>query len=195
MSTDTGVWREQIAVLKKQFPTIQLTSGFRNNSVVNGSGNLSYHARGMAVDVTPRMDIFEWIKVNYPNSKEIIYSPAGNRQVWNGKEHFYNEPTRGDHWDHVHWAVTSLAEAAQGGVPGAVVDAATDAISGASNAAEELIPAPLRALYAFYKFITTPDIWLRIAAALAGGVLIILVFMSAAKNRINLGGAIGKVVK
>lgn len=193
MSTDSGVWREQMAVLKTQFPTIQLTSGFRNNSVVNGTGNLSYHARGMAVDVTPRADIFEWIKVNYPNSKELIYSPMGNRQIWNGKEHFYNEPTRGDHWDHVHWAVTSLAEASQGGSGASVADAATNATSGASNALESLVPEPLRALYDFYTFITTPDIWLRIAAAVAGGLLLLLVFMSAVKNRINLG-SVGKAL-
>jgi hypothetical protein len=51
------------------------------------------------------MTIFNWLAQNYPNSRELIYSPAGGRQIWNGQPHYYSEPTRSDHFDHIHWAM------------------------------------------------------------------------------------------
>ncbi|WP_372728977.1 phage tail tape measure protein [Nocardioides sp.] len=103
-------WQAMMTALRGQFPGLALNSGFRPGSIT-ATGNLSYHASGRAVDVPPRADVFEWIYKNYfGQTKELIYSPAGKRQIWNGKHHMYSEPTRGDHWDHVHWAM------AQGGI-------------------------------------------------------------------------------
>jgi TP901 family phage tail tape measure protein len=99
-----GGWRWQMAVLRRVFPGLQLISGYRPGAIT-ATGNRSYHALGRAVDVPPRHDVFNWVRGVYGrNTKELIFSPANNRQVWNGRPHFYSEPTRGDHWDHIHWA-------------------------------------------------------------------------------------------
>jgi hypothetical protein len=61
---------------------------------------------GRAVDVPPRADVFNWIKGTYGrNIKELIFSPMGGGQVWNGQPHMYTGITRAMHWDHVHWAM------------------------------------------------------------------------------------------
>lgn len=99
-------WQNQMRVLRSVFPGLALNSGFRPGSIT-ATGNLSYHARGRAVDVPPKMAVFNWIAKNFPNSRELIFSPANHRQIWNGRPHFYSEPTRSDHYDHVHWAYDS----------------------------------------------------------------------------------------
>jgi hypothetical protein len=100
-----GGYRWQMAVLRQAFPGLQLISGFRPGARTHATGALSYHARGRAVDVPPRMDVFNWIRANYgARTRELIFSPAGTRQVWNGRPHLYHGVTRDDHWNHVHWA-------------------------------------------------------------------------------------------
>lgn len=102
-------WARQMAILHSRFPGLQLISGFRPGARTAGSGAVSYHASGRAVDVPPRWDVFEWLRANYKaQSKEIIFSPANNRQVWNGRDHFFANPrTRADHFNHVHWAMAN----------------------------------------------------------------------------------------
>jgi hypothetical protein len=98
-------WSAQWAALHAAFPGAQLFSSFRPGAIT-ATGNQSYHALGRAIDVTPSMAIFNWIRQRYgKNIAELIYSPAGGGQIKNGRPHFYGEPTRGDHWDHVHWAM------------------------------------------------------------------------------------------
>lgn len=99
-----GKYRDMFAAVQKKFPSARLHSGFRPGSIT-ATGNLSYHALGRAIDTTPDMAIFNWLASNYPGSRELIFSPAGGRQRWNGAPHMYSEPTRGDHWDHIHWAM------------------------------------------------------------------------------------------
>lgn len=92
-----------INVLRAIFPGLSLNSGYRPGSITV-TGNLSYHARNRAIDVPPRSDVFEWIRANYPNSRELIFSPKGRRQIWNGQPHVYTGAVRNTHYDHVHWA-------------------------------------------------------------------------------------------
>ncbi|MFB9378601.1 phage tail tape measure protein [Kineococcus gynurae] len=102
--TGPGGWQWQIATLRKQFPGLGLNSAFRPGSKTV-SGNASYHSRGRAVDVPPRMDVFNWLLANYGRtSPEIIYSPAGGRQIKNGAPHLYSGAVRAMHFNHVHWA-------------------------------------------------------------------------------------------
>lgn len=99
-----GGYRWQMDVLRRIFPGLALISGYRPGAIT-ATGNRSYHASGRAVDVPPRMDVFNWIRANYgASSKELIYSPAGGRQMHNGQPHVYTGVTRANHWDHVHWA-------------------------------------------------------------------------------------------
>jgi hypothetical protein len=104
-------WQAMWAALKGALPWVRLFSAFRPGAIT-ATGNRSYHGMGRAVDVSPSMDVFNWIAGNYPGSREVIYSPAGGRQIRNGGRHFYGEPTRGDHFSHVHWAL------AHGGIVG-----------------------------------------------------------------------------
>ncbi len=105
-------YRRQMEVLRRVFRGLQLISGFRPGAIT-ATGNPSYHGKGRAVDVPPRMDVFNWIRSNYgAKTKELIFSPAGGRQLHNGRPHYYTGVTRRMHFNHVHWAM------ADGGVIG-----------------------------------------------------------------------------
>lgn len=96
----TDLWN----VVHGQFPSATLISGYRPGAIT-ATGNPSLHGRGRAIDITPSMAIFDWLAETYPNSGELIFSPAGARQIYRGQPHMYGEPTRGDHWDHIHWGM------------------------------------------------------------------------------------------
>lgn len=105
---------DMMKILRRVFPGLALLSGYRPGSRT-GSGALSYHGRiakdgdlGRAVDVPPDMAVFNWLTRNYPDSREIIFTPAGGRQVWNGKPHTFQDPfVKKTHYNHVHWAYDS----------------------------------------------------------------------------------------
>lgn len=102
----TSGWQNQWAAVKAAFPNANLNDSVRPSGTRTAGGGLSYHSLGRAIDVTASMPIFNWIKENYgANSKELIYSPAGRRQVQNGREFLWGEPVRSMHYDHVHWAM------------------------------------------------------------------------------------------
>jgi len=90
-------------ILRAVFPGLPLNSGYRPGAVTV-SGNQSYHALNRAVDLPPRRDVFEWLRRNYPNSRELIYSPMGSEQIKDGRSHVYTGPVKAIHWSHVHWA-------------------------------------------------------------------------------------------
>lgn len=99
-----GGWQWQMRVLRQRFPGLPLISGFRPGAIT-ATGNPSYHGKGRAVDIPPRMDVFNWIRGIYgANTKELIFSPAGGRQLNNGRPHVYTGVTKSMHYDHVHWA-------------------------------------------------------------------------------------------
>ncbi len=98
-------YRRQMEVLRRPFPGLRLISGYRPGAIT-ATGNKSYHGKGRAVDIPPRMDVFNWIRSNYGGkTKELIFSPAGGRQIHNGRPHNYSGVTRAMHFDHVHWAM------------------------------------------------------------------------------------------
>lgn len=96
-------WQNMWNVVRTAFPGASLNSAYRPGAIT-AVGTQSYHGLGRAIDVTPSMAIFNWLAKHYPNSRELIYSPANGRQILNGRNTTFGEPTRGDHWDHVHWA-------------------------------------------------------------------------------------------
>lgn len=104
ISGDGMIWQQLFNAVRHQFPDVALHSAFRPGAIT-ATGNRSLHSRGRAIDISPRMDIFNWIAANYPGSGELIFSPAGGRQLYRGAPHFFGEPTRGDHWDHIHWGM------------------------------------------------------------------------------------------
>ncbi|WP_172171047.1 phage tail tape measure protein [Brevibacterium sp. CT2-23B] len=116
---DAGVWRNLWAITRDQFPDARLTSAYRGGSRTV-SGNASYHSRGMAIDVSPSMDIFNFWRNKYgANLAELIYSPANGKQIKNGSNHYYTGAVRGMHFNHVHIAARqALSDAMAGGLPG-----------------------------------------------------------------------------
>jgi hypothetical protein len=62
---------------------------------------------GRAVDVSPWVSIAQWIRDNYmAKTREMIFTRFGNRQIHNGRNHYYADPgIRADHIGHVHWAM------------------------------------------------------------------------------------------
>jgi chromosome segregation ATPase len=108
-------YRWQMAVLRNVFPNLSLYSGFRPGSRT-ANGSLSWHARdgGRAVDVPPRMDVFNWIRAHYgAGTRELIWGGAPNANIQNGKPHRYNETLLRQHGPykgqagpspHIHWA-------------------------------------------------------------------------------------------
>ncbi len=127
--------------LRKNIPFAKVTSDLRPGSIT-ATGNKSLHGAGKAVDMVATgkhtmMDIFNTLKSTWPGSAELIYSPAGDRQVKNGKDHFYGEPTRGMHFNHVHWAMQAFSdafrEASSGGFSLNPLDAVTGIINGITS--------------------------------------------------------------
>lgn len=126
---DAGVWRGLWGIVKKQFPSARLNSGYRGGSTTV-SGNRSLHSGGYAVDLGgPLQQIFDFLYNNYRNSSEIIYSPAGGRQIKNGQPYTYSGAVRKIHWNHVHWANRS--------VPGG---AGSDMTPGAFTGGDDFMP-------------------------------------------------------
>jgi tape measure domain-containing protein len=93
-------WEAMWNTVHARFPDVNLNSAYR-------PGSPGYHGKGRAVDLTPRMDVFNWLKASFPGSSELIYSPAGSRQLQNGREHYWPEPVRSAHFNHVHWAMAN----------------------------------------------------------------------------------------
>jgi tape measure domain-containing protein len=93
-------WEAMWNAVHARFPDVRLNSAYR-------PGSPGYHGKGRAVDLTPRMDVFNWLKGAFPGSSELIYSPAGGRQLQNGREYYWPEPVRSQHFNHVHWAMAN----------------------------------------------------------------------------------------
>ena len=100
-------WKRQWAWAQANLPGVRLHSGLRPGARTRASGNVSYHALGRAIDITPSMPMFNKIKGTFfSNIRELIFSPANGQQVHNGRNHYYSSPiTRADHWNHIHWAM------------------------------------------------------------------------------------------
>lgn len=99
-------WQAMWDIVRSRFPDASLNSALRPGArTVNGGQ--SYHALGRAIDLPARMDIFNWLKMAFPNSSELIFSPAGGRQLLNGKEHLWGGAVRAQHFNHVHWAMAN----------------------------------------------------------------------------------------
>lgn len=179
MSVDEGGWRWQEDILRKQFPGIIFTSAFRNNSVANGGGR-DYHSRGRAVDIPPKAEYFNWIAANFPQSEELIFSPMGARQIKNGQSHVYSEPTKSDHYDHIHWAIVNqVAPTGANAVNAGLIDTPVQTVTGIGSAID---------------FFTTPGIWARVGVALAGLLLVIIGFARLAGQKLpSVGGVIKSV--
>lgn len=180
MADERG-WVWQMEVLRRQFPGLPLTSGYRPGAIT-ATGNESYHGKGRAVDIPPRMDVFEWIRTTYgANTKELIYSPAGGRQIHNGQPHVYTGVTKANHYDHVHWAIIDQTGGAAANMQtvGTATSNPIDALRNTFQQTGQQI-----------SDITNPQLWLRVGAALGGLLLLLIAFATLTKRPIALKGLV-----
>ncbi|UDL16366.1 tape measure protein [Microbacterium phage Zooman] len=102
-------YQAMTAMVKQAFPGLSITSGYRSpgaNAAVGGAKG-SYHMQGRAIDVVPAtMDTFNKMLALFPNARELIYTPAGNRQLLNGKPFSgWSSTVKAQHYNHIHAAM------------------------------------------------------------------------------------------
>lgn len=100
-------WEAMWPLVQAAVPGAVMTSNYRPGSVTVNGGQ-SYHALGRALDVIPAsMATFNRLLALFPNARELIYSPAGDRQLLNGAPHYWTGAVRAQHFDHVHVAMAN----------------------------------------------------------------------------------------
>jgi hypothetical protein len=102
-------WQFLVAVSKRAFPSLGVWSTFRRNSRTL-SGNVSYHARGRAVDFAPNRAHAEWVNANYFGRTKELITPWNNLNIHNGRRHTYTGAVWRQHNfpggnAHNHWAM------------------------------------------------------------------------------------------
>lgn len=118
-------YKAMIATLKNVLPGVGITSTYRPGARTT-FGNLSMHGMGRAVDMAPSMNAFNTLNRLFPNSAELLYSPAGGRQIQRGRGGSFRGDTSGAtkamHYNHVHWAMKNGGVFDNGGMlpPGGV---------------------------------------------------------------------------
>lgn len=123
-------WKKQWEAVSNQFPWARLTSGVRSGS--------RWHEEGRAIDIAGRgrndrdgmLLIAKWIRDNYRDSKQLVFSPLGGKQLRNGEDYLYTGKTRDTHFDHVHWAMGR----------GGVVTRPTRILAGEAGEPEGVLP-------------------------------------------------------
>jgi hypothetical protein len=101
-------WEAMWKVVQANLPGAVMTSGFRPGATTVNGGQ-SYHGLGRAIDIVPAsMDTFNAVAKLFPNASELIYSPAGGRQLQNGRPFDgWSDAVRRQHYNHVHLAMQS----------------------------------------------------------------------------------------
>lgn len=102
------VYKQMEAWLGKNLPKVQITSSYRPGAIT-ALGNVSMHSQGKALDLAPSMNTFNTILSAFGNKiHQLFYAPADGRTILRGKPWKMDSVTKGDHWNHVHWAMQSM---------------------------------------------------------------------------------------
>lgn len=101
-------WEAMWKIVQAGVPGAVLTSAARPGAVT-ANGGQSYHALGRAIDLIPAsMATFNAVAKLFPNASELIYSPAGKRQLLNGQPFDgWSDAVRAQHYNHVHLAMAN----------------------------------------------------------------------------------------
>jgi len=99
-------WEAMWRIVQSAIPGVVKTSDARPGAVT-ANGGQSYHALGRAIDLIPAsMATFDAVAKLFPNASELIYSPAGKRQLLNGQPFDgWSDAVRAQHYNHVHLAM------------------------------------------------------------------------------------------
>jgi phage-related minor tail protein len=103
-----GGWASMWNWVKERFPSAQLYSGYRNSRTL--SGNLSLHASGRAIDITPNRAISDAIIRTFGKNITELISPWPSDHYHRGRKHTYSRAVQAQHgvWGnnaHIHWAM------------------------------------------------------------------------------------------
>lgn len=101
-------WKWMVNAVRSQFPGTDVYSTFRRGSRTL-SGNLSYHARGRAVDFEPDREVAEWLARTFGKNTLELITPWRDLMLWHGKPHKYGRDIEAQHGvfgknRHIHWA-------------------------------------------------------------------------------------------
>jgi tape measure domain-containing protein len=101
-------WRAMWQIVQNAIPGVVKTSDYRPGSMTVNGGK-SYHGSGRAIDLVPAsMETFNAVARLFPNASELIYSPAGGRQLLNGRPfNGWSDAVRRQHYNHVHLAMAN----------------------------------------------------------------------------------------
>ncbi|WOF23845.1 hypothetical protein N8K70_03955 [Microbacterium betulae] len=99
-------WEAMWAMVQGADSGLVMTSNYRPGATTVNGGQ-SYHALGRAIDLIPAtMDTFNKVAALFPNASELIYTPAGNRQLLNGQPFSgWSPAVKAQHYNHVHVAM------------------------------------------------------------------------------------------
>lgn len=103
-----GGWASMWNWVKTRFPSAQLYSGYRNSRTL--SGNLSLHASGRAIDITPNRAISDAIIRTFGKNITELISPWPSDHYHHGRKHTYSRAIQAQHGvfgnnAHIHWAM------------------------------------------------------------------------------------------
>lgn len=101
-----GTVDEIIRFAERSGVAFKVSSSFRKGAITS-TGNQSYHSMNRAVDFGGDLPgIFNAFLRIASQLKELIYTPAGGKQIKNGSPHMFSGGTiKEDHYDHVHVAL------------------------------------------------------------------------------------------
>lgn len=99
-------YQAMIAAIQAAMPGTRITSSYRPGAIT-AVGTKSFHGMGRAIDMAPSMALFNYLSGAYPGAAELLYSPAGARQIIGGKRTNTSGVTNANHFDHVHWAMAN----------------------------------------------------------------------------------------
>lgn len=99
-------YQAMIAAIQAAIPGTRITSSYRPGAIT-AVGAKSFHGMGRAIDMAPSMALFNYLSGAYPGAAELLYSPAGARQIIGGKRTNTSGVTNANHFDHVHWAMAN----------------------------------------------------------------------------------------
>ncbi len=114
-----GGWASMWGWVKKNFPSAQLFSGYRNSFTL--SGNKSLHASGRAIDITPNRAISDKIISTFGKNITELISPWPSDHYRNGQKHNYSHAIDAQHGvygnnAHIHWAMKNGGIFDNGGI-------------------------------------------------------------------------------
>lgn len=194
---------------------LRVTSTYRAGSMTK-SGNVSWHARGQAIDVAgskaAMKSYAEYMQKAYGGKLlELIHQSDGVKYgVRLGSPHTFSQSLYSDHKDHVHVAATTAALG--GGTsptltpvefnvpgPGDIIDGATEGIQNALNAIKAVVDG-LRGLSEIATWMTKTENMKRVGIAVVGVGLVGVGAMALAResetvqDTIKMANAVKKVI-